>query len=143
MNHDICIAIEFIVSKGALWQIADRFWGLPQRRWRASSFFFKPASQNLPTHWQRQQEPFFPKQPAWGIWLAEIRQNWEEAVFYVAWYDVGKRVLEELDGVKGVKNGWHKGQEINTVTYNADQISIADIVKVLKKEGTYRGIAKE
>ena len=52
---------------------------------------------------------------------------------------MGKRALEGLKGVKGVKRGfrWHK--EINTVYFNPELITIEEMVKALKDARTYIG----
>ena len=66
-----------------------------------------------------------------------------EATFYVAWYDVGKAALEGLPGVESVSRGFSGGREINTVTYDPDEISMEAMVKALKDAVTYRGTAKD
>ena len=73
--------------------------------------------------------------------LAETELS--EAIFYVAWYDVGKAALEGLDGVKKVTSGWKKFREINTVTYDQNIINIEQMIAALKAAGTYRGRAEK
>ena len=75
------------------------------------------------------------------ITLAE-NADISEAVFYVAWYDVGKAALEGLKGVKSVEKGFLHFKEINTVFYNPTVISIKEMEAALKKAGTYRGTLK-
>ena len=65
-----------------------------------------------------------------------------KAVFYVAWYDVGKAALEGLKGIKKVEKGFYNSKEINTVYYDPTVITIEEMEEVLKKAGTYQGIAK-
>ena len=62
-----------------------------------------------------------------------------EAIFYVAWYDVGKAALEGLDGVKKVTSGFKGFREINTVTYDPIIINEEEMIAALKAAGTYRG----
>ena len=64
------------------------------------------------------------------------------AVFYVKWYTVGKAALEGLPGVKKVTVGFKGFKEINTVYYDPRQITVEEMVKVLKASGTYRGLAE-
>ena len=68
--------------------------------------------------------------------------NWSKVVFFVSWYDVGKGVLEGLQGIKLVKNGFRNFKEINTVWYDPAVIRIAEMEQALKDAGTYLGIAK-
>ena len=63
--------------------------------------------------------------------------------FYVGWYDVGKSALEGLKGVIAVKNGFRRFREINTVTYDPNQITPDEMVAALKAAGTYIETAKE
>ncbi len=62
--------------------------------------------------------------------------------FYVHWYDVGKSALEGLDGVKQVIRNYKKFKEINTVYYDPQLITIAQMIKALKGAGTFRGLAQ-
>jgi hypothetical protein len=55
---------------------------------------------------------------------------------------VGKEVLEGLQGIKRVKNGFRNFKEINTVWYDPAVIRIAEMEQALKDAGTYLGIAK-
>ena len=66
-----------------------------------------------------------------------------KAVFYVQWYNVGQSALEELKGVKEVKNGFRGFREINTVLYDASMVTLEEMVAALKKAGTYLGTADE
>lgn len=68
--------------------------------------------------------------------------NWSKVVFFVSWYDVGKEVLEGLQGIKLVKNGFRNSKEINTAWYDPAEIRIAEMEQALKDAGTYLGIAK-
>ncbi|MCB2226075.1 MAG: hypothetical protein KQH53_05295 [Desulfarculaceae bacterium] len=54
---------------------------------------------------------------------------------------MGKAALEGQPGVIKVTRGWHRGREINAVTYDPAKISQASMVDLLKKAKTYRGIA--
>jgi peptide methionine sulfoxide reductase MsrA len=54
---------------------------------------------------------------------------------------VGKAALEGQPGVKEVSNGWRGFKEINEVLYDPDRINIEEMVRILKKTGTYRGTA--
>ena len=64
------------------------------------------------------------------------------AVFYVHWYDVGKAALEGLNGIKRIDKGFHNFKEINTVYYDASEISIETMEEVLKNAGTYQRTLK-
>jgi len=55
---------------------------------------------------------------------------------------VGKEVLEGLQGINLVKNGFRNSKEINTVWYDPAVIRIAEMEQTLKDAGTYLGIAK-
>jgi hypothetical protein len=48
-----------------------------------------------------------------------------------------------LKGVKEVRNGFRKSREINTVTYDANIITIKEMVSTLEAAGTYLGLAEE
>jgi hypothetical protein len=74
--------------------------------------------------------------------LAEKKADISKAVFYVAWYDVGKAALEGLRGVIRVEKGFRGFKEINTVYYDPALITIEEMEKALKKAGTYRGTVK-
>jgi hypothetical protein len=65
------------------------------------------------------------------------------AVFYVAWYDVGKSALEGLKGVIKVTSGFRGLREINTVTYDPRLISTQAMAAALKSTGTYLGQAPD
>lgn len=56
---------------------------------------------------------------------------------------MGKAALEGLPGVDSVSIGFSGGREINTVTYNPDEISMEAMVRALKDAGTYLGTAKD
>jgi hypothetical protein len=56
---------------------------------------------------------------------------------------VGKSALEGLEGVKKVTKGFSGFREINTVTYDADAITVDEMTSALEDAGTYRGIAEE
>ncbi len=55
---------------------------------------------------------------------------------------MGKEVLEGLQGIKLVKNGFRNSKEINTAWYDPAEIRIAEMEQALKDAGTYLGIAK-
>ena len=76
-----------------------------------------------------------------GVLHAE-KTDLSKVVFYVAWYDVGKKALEGLKGVKRVEKGFQNSKEINTVHYDPTLITIEKMEEALKKAGTYRGMAK-
>ena len=63
-------------------------------------------------------------------------------VFFVTWYDVGQAVLEGLDGIQKVENGFRGFKEINTVYYEPAIITIEEMEMSLKKAETYLGTAK-
>jgi hypothetical protein len=48
-----------------------------------------------------------------------------------------------LKGVVEVKSGFLGSREINTVFYNPNLISLEEMIKALKKAGTYQGVAEE
>jgi len=48
-----------------------------------------------------------------------------------------------LKGVVEVKSGFLGSREINTVYYNPNLIGPEEMIKVLKKAGTYQGVAEE
>lgn len=73
---------------------------------------------------------------------AEEKAGVSKAVFYVAWYDVGKAALEGLQGVIRVEKGFRGFKEINTVSYDPALITIKEMEKALKEAGTYRGTVK-
>ncbi|MCF8033624.1 MAG: hypothetical protein K9K66_05180 [Desulfarculaceae bacterium] len=54
---------------------------------------------------------------------------------------MGKAALEGQPGISRVTKGWSQSREINTVFYDADKISTDQMVVILKKAGTYQGIA--
>ncbi|MDX2445687.1 MAG: hypothetical protein QNK29_00625 [Desulfobacterales bacterium] len=51
--------------------------------------------------------------------------------------------MEGLPGVTSVTSGFSNGKEINTVSYDAGEVTVAAMVAVLKDAGTYLGTAKE
>jgi len=55
---------------------------------------------------------------------------------------VGEAVLEGLQGVELVNNGFQDFKETNTVWYDPALISIDQMEKALKGAGTYLGTAK-
>ena len=55
---------------------------------------------------------------------------------------MGKDVLEGLEGVKSVENGFRNFKEINTVWYDPAEIQISEMEQALKEAGTYLGIAE-
>jgi hypothetical protein len=55
---------------------------------------------------------------------------------------VGKAALEGLHGVKNVEKGFRGAREINTVTFDPAEITLAMMVEALTRAGTYRGTAK-
>ena len=68
-------------------------------------------------------------------------QELSNIVFYVAWYDVGKSALEGLKGVVKVTNGFKMFREVNRVTFDSSKITPADMISVLKRAGTFGGVA--
>ena len=72
--------------------------------------------------------------------FAEENSSLSKVTFHVAWYDVGKSALEGLNGVKKAEKGFRYLKEINTVYYDSDKISIAEMEAALKEAGTYKGI---
>ena len=55
---------------------------------------------------------------------------------------MGAEVLEGLEGIKQVTNGFRNFREINTVWYDPAVIGIAEMEQALKDAGTYQGTAK-
>lgn len=55
---------------------------------------------------------------------------------------MGKAALEGLHGVKNVDKGFRGAREINTVTFDPAEISVARMVDALIRAGTYRGTAE-
>ena len=55
---------------------------------------------------------------------------------------MGKAALEGLPGIKAVTRGFKDGREINTVTYDTKQISVAEMAEALKAAHTYGGQAQ-
>ena len=74
--------------------------------------------------------------------VAEVAEGMDtlEAAADVA--DVGKAALVGLPGIEEVTRGFKDSREINTVTYNAEQITKQDIIEALKAAGTYSGQAE-
>ncbi len=64
---------------------------------------------------------------------------YSQVIFKVGWYDVGKAALDGQPGVVEVTNGWRKGSEVNTITFDPEIIQIETMEKGLKKSGTYIG----
>ena len=54
---------------------------------------------------------------------------------------MGKAALEGLHGVKKVEKGFRGAREINTVTFDPAEITVAMMVEALTRAGTYRGTA--
>lgn len=54
---------------------------------------------------------------------------------------MGKAALEGLHGVKKVEKGFRGAREINTVTFDPAEITVAKMVEALTRDGTYRGTA--
>jgi copper chaperone CopZ len=54
---------------------------------------------------------------------------------------VGKHALEGLPGVKKVTSGFRSSREINTVTYDPDQVTPEKMIEALKKADTFIGVA--
>jgi copper chaperone CopZ len=54
---------------------------------------------------------------------------------------VGKHALEGLPGVKKVTSGFRSLREINTVTYDPEVITPAEMIEALKKADTFIGVA--
>ena len=76
--------------------------------------------------------------------IGNVRSNPENpessrVVFFVSWYDVGEEVLEGLEGVELVNNGFRDSTETNTVWYDPAVIRIDEMEKALKDAGTYLG----
>ena len=59
--------------------------------------------------------------------------------FTVQWYDVGKAALDGLQGVHEVEKGFRGSEEINTVYYDPDLITIEKMQDALKAADTYVG----
>lgn len=59
------------------------------------------------------------------------------ATFAVTWYDVGAQALEGLPGVLSVTRGWRLFNEVNTVIYDPQKITVEQMVESLNNEGTY------
>jgi hypothetical protein len=81
-----------------------------------------------------------------SAWLGPVEAkepSLSHIVFFVSWYDVGKSALEGLAGVKEVRNGFRGFREINTVVYDPNAITTAEMVSALKAAGTYRGTAEK
>lgn len=57
--------------------------------------------------------------------------------FVVHCYDVGARSLEQRPGIVSVKRGWHGAEEINTVTYDPQQVTVPQMESWLKEADTY------
>lgn len=55
---------------------------------------------------------------------------------------MGAEVLEGLEGIKRVRNGFLNFREINTVWYDPAVIGIDEMEQALKDAGTYQGTAK-
>ena len=55
---------------------------------------------------------------------------------------MGKAALEGLQGVHKVEKGFRGSEEINTVHYDPDLITIEKMQDVLKKADTYIGTLK-
>ena len=54
---------------------------------------------------------------------------------------MGKAALEGLRGVKKIEKGFRGAREINTVTFDPAEITVARMVEALTRAGTYRGTA--
>ena len=54
---------------------------------------------------------------------------------------MGKAALEGLRGVKNVAKGFRGGREVNTVTFDPAEITVARMVEALTRAGTYHGTA--
>ena len=54
---------------------------------------------------------------------------------------MGRAALEGLHGVKKVEKGFRGAREINTVTFDPAEITVAKMVEALTRAGTYRGTA--
>jgi len=65
-----------------------------------------------------------------------------KATFTVQWYDVGKDALEGLKGVNKVEKGFRGSNEINTVYYDSEVITIEEMEAALRDAGTYIGVEK-
>lgn len=55
---------------------------------------------------------------------------------------MGEEVLEGLEGVELVNNGFRDTTETNTVWYDPARIGIDEMKKALKEAGTFLGIAE-
>ena len=56
---------------------------------------------------------------------------------------MGKSALDELNGVHKVTSGFHRGKEINTVSYDAEVVTPEEMITALKNAGTYIGTADD
>lgn len=56
---------------------------------------------------------------------------------------MGKAALDGLEGVRKVTSGFRGHREINTVVYDPQTITAKEMVKALKRAGTYRGTVGE
>ena len=65
------------------------------------------------------------------------KEETSKVVFAVQWYDVGKRALEGLNGVKKVERGRYLIYEINTVYFDSNKITEKEMKEILIKVGTY------
>ena len=66
-----------------------------------------------------------------------------KATFTVQWYDVGQDALEGLKGVNKVTKGFRGSNEINTVHYDSELITIQEMEAALKEADTYVGTVDE
>ena len=73
-----------------------------------------------------------------GVLAEDVTGSRAKVVFAVHCYDVGKSVLEGMDGVISVERGWSGFDEINTVVYDPEKITVEEMVNALKRANTYK-----
>ena len=72
--------------------------------------------------------------------FADQKELDSKVTFTVQWYDVGKAALDGLQGVYKVEKGFRGSEEINTVHYDPDLITVEKMQDALKAADTYVGI---
>jgi len=73
-----------------------------------------------------------------GVQVLNAKDTKAKAVFAVHCYDVGKAALEDMDGVISVERGWRGLNEINTVIYDPEKITVEEMEDALKRANTYK-----
>ena len=71
--------------------------------------------------------------------FADQKELDSKVTFTVQWYDVGKAALDGLQGVYKVEKGFRGSEEINTVHYDPDLITVEKMQDALKAADTYVG----